>query len=77
MPEVVLSEQASRDIDAAYTWWAENRSVEQASRWYLGIVQRLLVLEKSPELCPLAPEDRFLPYVLRQILFGLGSRPTH
>lgn len=31
---VVISERAAVDIEEAATWWAHERSIEQASRWY-------------------------------------------
>ena len=77
MPEVTLSERACRDIDDAHNWWAENRSTEQADRWYRGLVQRVFALEEAPQRCGLAPENSSFPYEIRQLLFGLRSKPTH
>jgi hypothetical protein len=57
--------------------WAKNRSAEQANRWYTGVVRRLLDLEHHPERHRLAFEDGLWPYQLRQIVFGLGRRPSH
>ncbi len=77
MPEVCLSEQACHDITEAHDWWAENRSVEQADRWYRSLAQHILALEENPQRCGLARENSSFPYELRQLLFGLGSAPTH
>jgi plasmid stabilization system protein ParE len=77
MPEATLSEQARLDIEEAHDWWAENRSIEQASRWYQALLERILTLEEDPERFGLAPEDALFPYEIRQLLFGLGPTPTH
>jgi plasmid stabilization system protein ParE len=34
---VITTERAAQEIEDAAAWWAENRSVEQAERWYRGI----------------------------------------
>ena len=77
MPEVILTKRAQDELDGAHKWWAENRSVEQANRWYAGFVEKMLTLERDPERCPLAPESEFFPYAVRQLNYGLGRRPTH
>jgi hypothetical protein len=32
---VAITEQAEREMQSAFTWWAEHRSRPQADRWYL------------------------------------------
>jgi plasmid stabilization system protein ParE len=51
---VVVSQQASGELEAAAHWWAEHRSQEQARRWYLGFSEELLTLGTFPERFPLA-----------------------
>lgn len=77
MFEVSLTEKAQEEIDKSHDWWARNRSPEQANRWYLGFFQALTSLERNPARCPLAPESQHFPYELRQLTYGLGSKPTH
>jgi len=77
MPEVSLTEQACRDIEDAHAWWAENRSAEQADRWYRELVGRIVGLEEAPQRYGFAPENPHFPYEVRQLLFGLSSVPTH
>jgi len=77
MREVLLTERAQRDLDQSYDWWAENRSLGQANRWYSGFMQALLALEHEPERFPLAPESEHFPIEVRQLNYGLGSKPTH
>ena len=75
--EVVLNRRAERQLDEAFTWWAKRRSAEQAARWYRGFLGSLLDLEQNAASYPLAPENHRFPFEVRQMLFGLGSRPTH
>lgn len=74
---VVVTEQAAREIETAAAWWATERSVEQAECWYAGIRQAIKTLDKHPDRCPKAAEDGAFPYALRELHCGLGSRPTH
>jgi plasmid stabilization system protein ParE len=75
--EVVLTERAHRQMEAAYCWWAENRSQPQAARWYNAFAQAMVSLEKDPELCALARENQLLPFEVRDLTFGVGKRLTH
>ncbi|HUT88154.1 MAG TPA: type II toxin-antitoxin system RelE/ParE family toxin [Thermoguttaceae bacterium] len=75
--QVFLTDRAHRDLLEACTWWAENRSAEQAERWYDGFAKAILSLATAPERCPLAPENQVLPYEIRQLNSGLVRRPTH
>jgi plasmid stabilization system protein ParE len=67
MREVILTDRAQAELDRTHNWWAKNRSPEQADRWYVGIVKEMLTLEQSPERCPLAPENEFFPFEVRQL----------
>lgn len=75
--EVLLTKKAQEEVDQSHVWWAENRSPEQANRWYVGFFQAMISLEQNPNRCPLAPENDQFPYELRQLNYGLGSNPTH
>ncbi len=77
MREVILTQRAQEEFDQAHAWWADNRSSEQANRWYLAFVQAMRTLETAPLRWPLAPESKFFPCEVRQLNFGLGRRPTH
>ena len=77
MHRVIITGPAKRDIQAAHDWWAENRSAEQAARWYLGIQAAIKSLRKMPERYSMASESDLLSRGIRQLLFGLGRRPTH
>src|SRR3954469_11604275 len=77
MARVIIAGPAKRDIQAAYDWWAENRSVEQARRWYSGILAAIHTLRNKPERCAAASENDLLAEGIRQLNFGLGQRATH
>lgn len=77
MPRIIITGPARRDIEAAYDWWKEHRSVEQANRWYVGIHAAVQSLRSNPERCSLATEHDLLAQGIRQLLFGLGRRATH
>ena len=77
MARVIITGPAKRDIQVAYDWWAENRSAEQAIRWYVGIHAAIHSLRKMPERCAMAAESDLLTQGIRQLLFGLRRRATH
>jgi plasmid stabilization system protein ParE len=74
---VVISEQAEREMQSAFNWWAEHRSKPQADRWYAGLAKAIADLSENPERHGQSGErDRFADEI-RDLLFGLGRRPTH
>jgi plasmid stabilization system protein ParE len=74
---VVMTERAARDIEDAADWWARERSAEQSQRWYQGIRTAIHGLAKAPEARPVAPERNLFSYEIRELLYGLGAKPTH
>src|SRR6266481_1574286 len=74
---VVITEQAEREMATAFDWWAAHRSKPQADRWYAGLAKAIAGLSENPERHGQSRErDRFA-YEIRDLLFGLGRRPTH
>ncbi len=74
---VVITEQAEREMQSAFHWWAEHRSKRQADRWYSGLAKAIADLAENPERHGQSRErDRFA-YEIRDLLFGIGRRPTH
>jgi plasmid stabilization system protein ParE len=74
---VIITRRAEREMHDAAHWWASNRSAERANRWLTGLRRKLESLAKSPTRCPLAQENAQFPYELRELRYGVGSRPTH
>jgi plasmid stabilization system protein ParE len=74
--DVVITEQAEGEMESAYRWWATHRSKRQADRWYTGLASAIADLSDNPKRHAISRKrDRF-PYEIRDLLFGLGSRPT-
>ena len=77
MPKVAITEPARADIQEVYDWWSDNRSAVQAAEWYESIFEAIATLQDMPERCPHVPEAGLSRVGVRQLLFGIGSRPTH
>ncbi len=75
--EVLITSRAQQEAQANHDWWAENRSREQAARWYDEFMKATQALEQNPERFVLAPENGRFPYEVRQLNFGIGRKPTH
>lgn len=74
---VIIDPKAHEQLELAFQWWAKHRSVDQSVRWYNGFMDRLLTLESNPGRWALAPENDSFPFEVRQLLYALGSKPTH
>src|SRR6266478_4607417 len=74
---VVITQQAEPEMQSAFDWWAAHRSKLQADRWYAGLAKAIGDLSENAESHSLSRErDRFACEI-RDLLFGLGRRPTH
>ncbi len=74
---VILNERAEGQLEAAYLWWLEHRSPEQATRWYNGFLDALDSLRENADRFGVARENPKFPYSVRELLYGLGSSVTH
>ena len=74
---VVISTQATAELRTAAEWWAENREPGQAARWFVGFDAKIRELANAPHSLAVADENDEFPYEIRQLNFGLSSRPTH
>ena len=77
MAKVEIADPAKEDIQEAYDWWSENGSAVQAAEWYERIFEAISTLESMPERCPRVSESGLSRAGVRQLLFGIGFRPTH
>jgi plasmid stabilization system protein ParE len=75
--EVHISDLAESDINSSYCWWRDNRSAEQADRWFRQIQEAVETLHSMPFRCPRCDETDLADAGIRQLLFGIGRRPTH
>ncbi|MBI2825645.1 MAG: type II toxin-antitoxin system RelE/ParE family toxin [Planctomycetia bacterium] len=64
-------------MEAAYAWWSKNRSAEQAVRWYNAFADAIRSLSQNPERCALSFESVAFRFEIRDLVFGVGKRPTH
>ena len=74
---IIIEDEAGANIIEAAAWWAKHRDQEQAIRWYDGILSAIETLEDNPARCVLARENPKSDVELRELHFGLGSRPKH
>lgn len=74
---VRYTDQAAADVFRNAQWWAKHHSVDQALRWEATIEQQILTLKEFPLKHALAPENAEFPYEIRQLLVGVGSRPSY
>lgn len=74
---VLIMPEAYAALSENAVWWAKNRSRDEARRWYDGILASLENLGDMPLSHPLADENSIFAFELREMLFGLGRRPTH
>lgn len=74
---VITLPEAEAQIDEAFGWWAEHRSLEQALRWFDGMWAAIHSLNDRPDQWPLARENGEFDFDVREYHFGLGTTPTH
>src|SRR5581483_9283326 len=74
---VVITAQAEREMQRAFDWWAEHRSKSEADRWYIAFRNAIAELAHAPARHSQSRESHRFAYEIRDLLFGLGRRPTH
>ena len=74
---VVIHDMAKDDIRRNSKWWAENHSQSQAEKWFYHAFDSIEKLSQHPESHPLAAESDQFPFEIRQLNFGLSSRPSY
>ena len=67
--EIIIESPASTDIDEAHDWIAD-RDKDAADRWFEAIYDTIATLQSFPERCPLAPENKFFAFEIRELLHG-------
>jgi len=77
--KVFITSKAKTQLVACARWWSEHRDTDQASQWLEGLGKTIVSLGDNPERHALARENDFyeLPFPVRQLLYGLGKKPTH
>lgn len=75
--EVIVLRRAQIELHQNALWWAEHRDVGQALRWLDEFTATLATLAHHPKRHAVAREDDLFPFPLRQLTFGVSSKPTH
>ena len=75
--QVLLTDQAHANLEAAYAWWADNRSQTQAAKRYNAFAGAIESLATNPQRCAVSRESGDFPFEIRDLYFGIGRRPTH
>ena len=74
---VIVLPKAEVQLYRNALWWADHRSLEQSLRWADGFEVAIKSLAENPDKHSLARENESLPITVRQLLYGLGNKPTH
>jgi plasmid stabilization system protein ParE len=74
---VVISEKAEHEMQSASNAWSDHRSKRQADRWYACVAKAIADLAENAERLGQSKERFRFAYEIRDLLFGLGRRPTH
>ena len=74
---VIMEEPAITEIERNARWWSEHYSSHQAVVWYDTAVDAIYSLESHPERHALSPDNQQFGYEIRDLLFGIGSRPSY
>ncbi len=62
--------KAKRDLDDILAWLLSHEAGETGLRWFQGLRATVATLAKSPNRCPLAPENAAFPFEVRHLLYG-------
>jgi plasmid stabilization system protein ParE len=74
---VTLLPRAKLQLYDQALWWSKHRSSEQAYRWLDGFEQALASLAVRADRCRAASESVELEMSIRELYYGVGSKPTH
>jgi plasmid stabilization system protein ParE len=55
--EVEISSVAEAEADQAFLWWSQVASLEEAKRWYAGLLAAIDSLSQMPKRCAIAKEN--------------------
>lgn len=75
--DVEVLPRAEQQVYSNSRWWAETHSVTQSVRWLSEFEGALAILSHSADRYPFAVEAHRIGLPVRQLNFGVGSRPTH
>ena len=74
---IIIEPTAEREIRSAVRWKTENASLNDAARWYNGLIKKIDTLRHHPSRCPLAEESDKFPEEIHELLYGSGGKRIH
>ncbi len=74
---VIVTPPAEYDLRRNADWWSRHHSSKQAARWFEAAYEKIGSLKQQPERYPLSAENDDFAFEIRDLLFGLGSRPSY
>jgi len=72
---VEVTPSAKKDSNAILEWLLSQHAGETGLRWFRKMEEAIDSLAYLPERCKLAPEDRSVPFEIRQLLYGHRPQP--
>ena len=67
---VEITEDAERDGESILDWLISQHAGETGLGWFEGLREALQSLSEMPGRCPLAPENKYFPFEVRNLLYG-------
>jgi len=67
--KINIAPEAAKEIEDIYLYIADD-SPNNAAKWYFAIHDKINTLKDFPESCPIAYEDRFYDFQIRNLIFG-------
>jgi plasmid stabilization system protein ParE len=71
---VTILPRANQQLLEQASWWATNRSTEQALRWLDGFELSLAGLATNPERCVVARQSDAFQVTIRELHYGLRKK---
>jgi plasmid stabilization system protein ParE len=71
--QVIIQRRAEQDLWKATAWIAQF-APETAERWCSGFLAALETLTENPMRCGFAPENSYVDYDIRQLVYRTKSR---
>jgi plasmid stabilization system protein ParE len=67
--KINIAPEAAKEIEDIYLYIADD-SPNNAAKWYFAIHDKIHALKDFPDSCPIAYEDRFYDFQIRNLIFG-------
>jgi len=68
---IIIQPEAYAGMESGYAY-IEQDAPESARQWAVGLLAAISSLSTFPKRCALAPENKFFPQEIRQLLYGKG-----